>query len=196
MSQHQPDENYDEKIEKMVTMTVAGAKGIVPLAQVALPLAQIAKGNLAPPDVRDFARSLSRILQGERDPQVLNADLTPEFTDIIDQTLDQIEAPLPELDETRQELTFEQLVEKVAEACTGNLLLWQQLWQFTQELAADQRVPPEVRTLGTALHKILAGERQNHILADLSPQHHWAIEQLLDWLNDQAITPDSPHLPT
>lgn len=170
-------------------MTVAGAKGIVPLAQVALPLAQIARGNLAPPDVRDFARSLSRILQGERDPSVLNAGLTPEFTELIGQTLEQIEAPLPELDAPRQELTFEQLVEKVAEACTGNLLLWQMLWQMTQELTTDSRVPPEIRTLGSVLRKILAGERQSYILADLSPQHHWAIKQLLDWLNDQAITP-------
>ena len=61
-------EDHAEKIEKMVPMTVAAAKGIVPLGQVALPIAQIANGNLAPPEVRDFARALSRILQGEREP--------------------------------------------------------------------------------------------------------------------------------
>ena len=73
------DENYDEKIEKMVTLTVAAAKGIAPIGQVAMPLAQIAQSELAPPEARDLAKTLSRILQGERDPITLTEDLSPEF---------------------------------------------------------------------------------------------------------------------
>ena len=74
MLEHLPDDNHAEKIEKMVTMTVAAAKGIVPVGQVALPMAQIARGNLAPPEIRDFAQVLSRILKGERDPVRLVED--------------------------------------------------------------------------------------------------------------------------
>lgn len=191
MSEDHHDDNHNEKIEKMVMMTIAGAKGIVPMAQVALPLAQIAKSDLAPPEARNLAKSLSRILKGERDPIALVEELTAEFAEIIWDTLDQIEAPLPELDSgARQEVTFEQLIEKVAEACSGDMMLWQQLWQFTQELTTDNRVPPAIQALGTVLRKILAGERQKHILTDLSPEHRWAVEQLLDWLNARAVEPD------
>lgn len=184
---HDPDQ---EKIEKMVTMTVAAAKGIAPLGQVALPLAQIARSPLAPPEARDFAQALSRILQGERDPIALVEKLTPDYAEMIWETLAQIEAPLPELaEERRAPFTFEQLVEKVAEACSGEVMLWQQLWDFTGELAADERMSPQIRTLGSALRKILAGERQTHILETLSVEHRWAVEQLLAWLNEQAVAP-------
>ncbi len=184
-----PD-NDSEKIEKMVTMTVAAAKGIVPIGQVALPLAQIARSPLAPPEARDFARVLSRILQGERDPLALVQTLTPEYAEIVWETLEQIEAPLPDSDNAEREpLTFEQLIEKVAEACSGELMLWQQLWEFTGELSSDQRLAPSMRSLGTVLRKILAGERQKHVLTGLSPHHRWAVEQLLDWLNSQSPEP-------
>jgi hypothetical protein len=189
MDDHQ-DADQAEKIEKMVTLTVAGAKGIVPLGQVALPLAQIANGKLAPAEVRDFARTLSRILKGERDPITLVEALTPEFAELVWETLAQIEAPLPDIDvEYRKDVSFETLVEKVAEACTGEVMLWQQLWNFTEELSADERVPPDVRALGRVLKKILAGERQTHVLAELSPEHRWAVEQLLNWLNEQSTEP-------
>lgn len=186
----QVDDTYDEKIEKMVTMTVAAAKGIVPAAQVSLPLMQIAAGDLAPPEARQLARALVRIVGGERDPIALVEELSPEFAELVWETLEQIETPLPE--ETgleRAGFTFEALIEKVAEACTGEAMLWQQLWNFTGELAEDERVPADVRTLGVALRKILAGERQRHVLDDLSPRHRWAVEQLLAWLNQQAATP-------
>lgn len=184
---------HAEKIEKMVTMTVAAAKGIVPVGQIALPLAQIANGNLAPPEVCDFARALSRILQGERDPVRLVEALTPEFSEIIWDTLDQIDAPLPEDDEADLVgLSFEELVEKVAEACSGEVMLWQQLWRFTERLASDHNLPPEIQALGSVLRRILAGERQKYILDDLSPQHRWAIEQLLAWLAERAVDPSSP----
>jgi hypothetical protein len=188
MSEHHANDTYDEKIEKMVDMTIAAAKGIVPVAQVALPLAQIAQGDLAPPEARDFARSLSRILQGERDPVALVEDLTPEFAEIVWETLAQIEASLSiEEDEEREAISFEQLIEKVAEACSGEVALWQRLWDFTEALAEDERLAPDVRALGTVLRKILAGERQRHVLDDLSAEHRWAVAQLLDWLNEQAI---------
>ena len=185
------DDNYDEKIEKMVTMTVAAAKGLAPIGQVALPLAQIARSELAPPEARELAKSLSRLLRGERDPIALVADLTPEMAEVIWETLDQIEAPLPEPAETevRTEISFEELVEKVAGACTGEVLLWQQLWDFTEELADDDRLPPDVQALGRVLRQILAGERQKHVLEELSAEHRWAVEQLLDWLNEQAVEP-------
>ncbi len=190
MLEYPPDDNRVEKIEKMVTMTVAAAKGIVPVGQIALPIAQIAHGNLAPAEVRDFARVLARILKGERDPLKLVEELKPELAEIIWDTLDQIEAPLPEADQADLvALTFEQLVEKVAEACSGEVMLWQQLWHFTQELATDDSLPPEIQTLGSVLRKILAGERQKYILNELSPEHRWAIEQLLDWLMDRAVEP-------
>lgn len=191
MTEHLPDDTYAEKIEKMVTMTVAAAKGIVPVGQVALPLAQIANGNLAPSEVRDLARALSRILQGERDPAKLTHELTPELAQVLRDTLAQIEAPLPEADEAEPVgLTFEELVEKVAEACSGEVMLWQQLWTLTQRLADDSSLPPEIRQLGTVLRRILAGERQKFILDELAPQHRWAVEQLLDWLNGRAASPE------
>jgi hypothetical protein len=187
---HEPDDNYDEKIEKMVTMTIAAAKGIIPPVQVALPLAQIANSPLAPPEARDLARTLSRILKGERDPIALAQNLTPELAETIWEALDQIEAPLPELaEEVREGISFEQLIEKVAEACTGELMLWQQLWTLTGELAAGERLPLEIQALGRVLRKILAGERQKHILDELSSEHRWAVEQLLDWLNSQSVQP-------
>ena len=68
-------------------------------------------------------------------------------------------------------------------------MLWQQLWHFTQELATDDSLPSEIQTLGSVLRKILAGERQKYILNELSPEHRWAIEQLLDWLMDRAVEP-------
>ncbi|HEX9924700.1 MAG TPA: hypothetical protein VGD99_18735 [Anaerolineae bacterium] len=189
MDDHQ-DADYEEKIEKMITLTVAGAKGIVPLGQVALPLAQIANGKLAPAEVRDFARTLARILKGERDPITLVEALSSEFAELVWETLAQIEAPLLDIDvEYREDVSFEMLVEKVAEACTGEVMLWQQLWNFTEELSADERVPSDVRALGRVLKKILAGERQTHVLAELSPEHCWAVEQLLNWLNEQSTEP-------
>lgn len=190
MDEYQHDDAYHEKIEKMVAMTIAGAKGLVPLGQVLLPLAQIAKGHLAPSEARDLAQTLVRILKGERDPIDLATDLSPEMAEVVWEALAQIEAPLPELGpENRQELTFAELIEQVAAACTGELLLWQSLWRFTGELATDERVSPSIRTLGLVLRKILAGERQSYILADLSAEHRWAVEQLLTWLNEQAIDP-------
>jgi hypothetical protein len=192
MTEHLPDDSYTEKIEKMVTMTVAAAKGIVPVGQVALPIAQIANGNLAPPEVRDFARALSRVLQGERDPVKLAAKLTPELAAVLRDTLAQIDAPLPETDEAEPVgLTFEELVEKVAEACSGEVMLWQQLWTLTRQLAEDETLPSEIRRLGSVLRKILAGERQKFILDELAPEHRWAVEHLLDWLNERAITPEN-----
>jgi hypothetical protein len=187
---HRHDDTYDEKIEKMVSLTVAAAKGMAPMGQVALPLAQIASSELAPPEARDLARALTRILKGERDPIVLVEDLTPAQAEIIWETLEQIETPLPDPDESdREALSFEELIQKVAAACTGEVMLWQQLWDFTEELAADDRLSPEIRSLGGVLRRILAGERQKHVLDDLSDEHRWAVEQLLDWL--QAWAADS-----
>lgn len=179
-----------EKIEKMVTMTVAAAKGLVPLGQVMLPLAQIANSDLAPPEARRLAAALNRIVKGERDPLALAEGLTPAFAETLWEALAQIEAPLPEVDEAdRQPLTFEALIEKVAEACTGEVMLWQRLWNFTEELATDERLSPAMRSLGTVLRKILAGERQSYLLDELVEEHRWAVAQLLAWLNEQAATP-------
>ena len=187
----QDSDDY-EKIEKMVTMTVAAAKGIVPLGQVALPLRQIAGSPLAPPEAREFAEILSRILQGERDPIALVQNLTPDYAEIIWDTLEQIDAPLPDMDDQpREAISFEQLVEKVAEACTGEVLLWQQLWDFTGDLANDERLSAELQALGRVLRKILAGERQTHVLNELSAKHRWAVEELLNWLNEQSVAPDA-----
>ncbi len=179
-----------EKIEKMAALTVAAAKGIIPAGQATLPLLQIANSNLAPDDARALARALYRVIQGERDPISLAETLTPAYAEVLWEVLEQIEAPLPDTDDLpRQELSFEELVEKVAEACSGEVLLWQQLWNFTGRLAEDERVPSDVRALGLALRKILAGERQRHVLDDLSPRHRWAVAQLLDWLNQQSAAP-------
>ncbi len=190
---HLPDDEHSEKIDKLMALTVAGAKGIVPPGQVMLPLAQIAQGQLAPPEIRDLAQVLLRILRGERDPLELAESLTPELAEVVWETLDQIEAPLP--DEESLELvglTFEELIEKVAEACSGEVLLWQQLWQLTHQLATDEGLPPEIQALGRVLRKILAGERQKFILDELSPAQRWAVEHLLDWLTGRAAAPEMP----
>jgi hypothetical protein len=146
-------------------------------------LAQIARSELAPPDARALARVLTRVIHGERDPVALAAELSPAHAEILWETLDQIEVPLPaEAESARQAFSFEELIEKVAEACSGEVMLWQRLWDFTEELSTDERLPADVRALGTVLRKILAGERQKHVLAELSPTHRSAVEQLLDWL--------------
>jgi len=63
------DESTDEeRIEKLATMTVAAAKGIVPAGQVILPLMQIAGSPLAPPEVRSLCRVLLQIVRGDRNP--------------------------------------------------------------------------------------------------------------------------------
>jgi hypothetical protein len=186
----QEDGSYEEKIEKMTALTVSAVKGLVPAIQVALPLAQIANSPLAPPEGRELARALSRLLKGERDPIALVQDLSSELAEKVWEALEQIETPLPEGGEpVRAGLSFEQLIEKVAEACAGDLLLWQRLWTLTEELTTDQRLPPEIQRLGLVLRKILAGERQQHVLDELSAEHRWAVEQLLDWLNEQAVKP-------
>ena len=173
-----------EKIEKMVALTIAAARGLTPAAQTLLPLMQISGSDLAPPDARALARALTRVIHGERDPVALAADLSPAHTEILWETLAQIEAPLPAAAElSRQGLSFEELIEKVAEACSGEVMLWQRLWAFTEELSADERLPADVRALGIVLRRILAGERQKHVLAELSPAHRNAVTQLLDWLN-------------
>jgi hypothetical protein len=189
---HQPDDNYDEKIEKMLSLTVSAARGTIPVTQISIPLAQIAAGDLAPPEARELARTLSRILNGERDPIKLVETLPEEMAELVWEALDAIDAPQEEIDtEDREEISFEELVEKVAEACTGEVALWQRLWDFTEELTTDERVPHDIQTLGHALRKILAGERQIYLLDDLAPQHRWAVAQLLEWLNAQAVTPPS-----
>ncbi len=184
-------DNYDEKIEKMLALTVSAVRGTTPSTQIAMTLVQIAKGDLAPPEARELARTCSRILSGQRDPIALVENLPPDLTELVWEALDAIEAPPDEAegDGERQEISFEQLVEKVGEACTGNVTLWQQLWDFTEELTTDKRLAPDIQVLGTVLRKILAGERQKHVLVDLSPDHHWAVEELLDWLMAQAVNP-------
>jgi len=172
-----------EKIEKMVSLTIAAARGLTPVGQVLLPLAQIAGSDLAPPDARALARALARVINGERDPVALAEDLTPAYAEQLWEVLDQIEVPAPaEAEAARQGVSFEELIEKVAEACSGEVLLWQRLWDFTEELSTDERLPADMRALGTVLRKILAGERQKHVLAELSPAHRPAVAQLLDWL--------------
>ena len=100
-----PDDNYDEKIEKMVSLTVSAARGQIPNTQISIPLAQIAAGNLAPPEARELAKTLSRIVQGERDPIGLVETLTPELTEVVWEALDQIEAPAVEVsDDDREEI--------------------------------------------------------------------------------------------
>lgn len=189
MSEHHHDNNYDEKIEKMVSLSVSAARGEIPHSQISLPLAQIAAGELAPPEARALARALLRVVNGERDPIALVEDLPPELAEVVWEALDAIEAPASDEEEEREEITFEQLVEKVAQACTGEVMLWQRLWEFTDELGSDPRVPPDVQALGRVLRKILAGERQKYVLDELSPQHRWAVEQLLDWLVGQSAVP-------
>ena len=191
MNEHyHDDDNYYEKIEKMVALTVSAARDATPSAQIAITLAQIANGNLAPPAARNLARVCARILNGERDPIALVEDLSPELAELVWEALDEIEAPRPESDDDeREEITFEQLIEKVAQACTGEVTLWQQLWDFTEELMADERMSSDIQALGSILHRILAGERQKHILDELSTEHRWAVEQLLDWLMSQAVEP-------
>jgi hypothetical protein len=77
----------------------------------------------------------------------------------------------------------------VAEACSGEMMLWQQLWTLTEQLAAAENLPPEIRALGSVLRKILAGERQKFVLDELALEHRGAVAQLLEWLNERAVEP-------
>ena len=187
------DEDYEERVEKLVALTVGVAKGVIPAGQVSLLMYQIAHGSVAPPEIREFVRCLIQITKGERDPK-MGADLPPHLAAAVRQTLEQIAAPWPETDGDEVEtegLTLLELLERVGEACTGNLQLWQQLWAFTEQLETDPTTPPEIKTLAVVLRKILAGERQSHLLEDLPPDVAASVKLLLDRL--RQLSASAPH---
>ena len=171
---HQPEDNStdEERIEKLMALTVGAAKGIIPAGQVSLLLLQITNGTAAPPEIRAFTQVLLQLLKGERDPR-RGAHLPPALAEAVKETINQIEAPLPEAGADPGEaegLTLLELLERVGEACSGNVMLWQQLWDFTETLAAAPTTPPDIKNLALALRKILAGERQQHVVEGLPPE--------------------------
>ena len=191
-SQHsrpEPDHSSDEeRIEKLVAMTVAAAKEIIPPGQVMLPLLQIANSNLAPPEIKAFAGVLIQLLKGNHSPDQV-AGLPPHLRQAVADTVARINAPLPPDDHSgpqREGLSLPELLERVAQACAGNLLLWQQLWTFTEELEATPSTPPDIKTLAGVLRKILAGERQQHITAGLPPELAGPVNHLLNRLLDHS----------
>lgn len=180
------DASYEERVEKLVTMTVGAAKGIIPPGQISLLLLHIANGTAAPPEIRAFTRVLLRLIKGERDPDI-GSHLPAALAEAIKETIDRIEAPLPVEDEGEVEgLTLLELLERVGEACTGNVILWQQLWGFTETLETAPATPPDIQTLAVVLRKILAGERQKHIVEVLPPELAEPVSLLLDQLVQQS----------
>lgn len=187
--EHHPQEDdasYEERVEKLVTMTVGAAKGIIPPGQISLLLLQIANGTAAPPEIRAFTLVLLQLIKGERDPDI-GSHLPPGLAEATKEAIDRIEAPLPVEDEGEAEgLTLSELLERVGEACTGNVILWQQLWDFTETLETAPTTPPDIKTLAVVLRKILAGERQKHIVEVLPPQLAEPVSLLLDQLVQQS----------
>ena len=189
---HQDEEHsYQERVEKLAMMTVGVTKGIVPSGQITLLMHQIANGTVAPPEIRAFTQVLLQIIQGERNPDVGN-HLPEPLAQVVQETIAQIEAPLPEPepDQVQAEgLTLLELLERVGEACTGNAGLWQQLWNFTEQLESAPTTPPEIRELAVVLRKILAGERQQHVLDDLPADLAEPVAHLLEQLLAQSAVP-------
>lgn len=190
--QSEPNQSSDEeRIEKLVTMTVAAAKGIVPPGQVMLPLLQIANSKLAPPEIRTFAGVLIQLLKGNHAPD-LATGLPSHLRQAVSNAVARINAPLPPNDHSgpqREGVSLPELLERVGQACAGNLLLWQQLWAFTEELEAAPTTPPDIRTLAVALRKILAGERQPRVTAGLPPELARPVNHLLARLLNQSPPP-------
>jgi len=184
-------ESYEERVEKLVMLTVGVAKGIIPTGQMTLLLHQIAHGAVAPPEIREFAKVLIQITKGERDPAI-GAHLPSDLAEAIKDTIARVEAPLPDAgseDAAGEELTLLELLQRVGEACLGDIQLWQQLWDFSQTLQEQDTTPPEIKTLAEVIRKILAGERQQHITADLPPQLAEPVNLLLAQLLQHAVSP-------
>ncbi|MEM7032126.1 MAG: hypothetical protein AAF629_21420 [Chloroflexota bacterium] len=187
-------DSYQERIEKLSMLTVGVAKDIAPAGQITMLMHQIVHGTVAPPEIRDFTKVLLQVIEGERDPEI-GCHLPDELAQTVRDTIRQIEEPLPgETDEEmpREGLSLPELLTRVGEACTGNVMLWQQLWNFTEELEHSPTTPPEIQQLAIVLRKILAGERQAHITEELSPDIAVSVNQLLDHLRDISVTPPNP----
>jgi hypothetical protein len=180
--------SYEERVEKLVSLTVAAAKEIIPLNQIRLLLLQITNGDAAPSEIRAFTRVLLKVLRGERDAEI-GSHLPPDLAHSVKETIEQIEAPLPEIEAEVEGLTLEQLLERIAEACQGNIILWQQLWDFTEILEKAETTPPDIQLLAVVLRKILAGERQNHVTESLPTELAEPVRDLLNWLRRQASPP-------
>ncbi len=147
------EDSYAERVEKLMTMTVAVAKGFVPSGQVVLPLTQIAHGSLAPPEIKEYTKILLQIIKGERNPQI-GADLPPDLAQAVTETIRQIEAPIPEADNNvpkQEALTLTELLERIGEACLGDVSLWQDMWNFMDELENSPETPPDIKALALAL---------------------------------------------
>ena len=187
---HEDETSYEEKVEKLVGLTVAATKAIVPPGQVRMLLLQIANGTAAPSEIRDFASVLLKLLNGDRDRAMLTTDLPNDLALAIEGAIDRIEAPLPaDQPEEKEGLSLEQLLERVAEACQGNLIIWQQLWNFTEDLEKAETTPPEIRSLAVVLRKILAGERQAHVTDTLPAELASPVNDMLAWLRQQSTSP-------
>ena len=189
--QDDSDYSYEERVEKLVAMTVGVAKGIIPTGQITLLMLQIANGTVAPPEIRAFTRILLKIIKGERNPKI-GAHLPADLAKAVEKAIDQIEAPLPEPSAAEaevEELTLLKLLERIGEACTGNVMLWQQLWNFTETLKNAPTTPPDIKALGSVLQKILAGERQKQVTEALPTELAAPINELLDQLLRQSSIP-------
>jgi hypothetical protein len=189
---HDDEASYEEKVEKLVGLTVAAVKEIVPPGQVRMLLLQIANSTAAPPEIRNFTHVLLKLLSGDRDQASLIADLPDNLALAVEEAITRIEAPLPtDQAEEAEGLTFEALLERVAEACQGNMIIWQQLWNFTEDLEKAETTPPAIRNLAVVLRKILAGERQPHVTDTLPAELAAPVNDLLTWLRQQSASPPS-----
>lgn len=186
--QDDSDYSYEERVEKLVALTVGVAKGIIPAGQVSLLMLQIAQGSVAPAEIREFTLILLQIIKGEREPK-MGSHLPLNLAQAVEDVIEQIEAPLPEApseESEGEELTLLELLERVGEACTGNVVLWQQLWNFTETLENDPTTPSDIKVLAIVLRKILAGERQKHVLEPLPAELAEPVNELLDQLLQQS----------
>jgi hypothetical protein len=191
------EDSYEERVEKLVMLTVGVAKDILPAGQIGLLFYQIAHGTIAPPEIRSFVKVLIQITQGERDPDA-GAHLPSDLAQAVKETIERIEAP-PAVGEASvaepetEGLTLIELLERVGEACGGNVALWQQLWRFTEQLESEPTTPPNIKALALVLRKILAGERQSCITEDLPPELAGPVNVLLEALLKQAVSPLSSY---
>jgi len=144
------------------------------------------------PDWVTLVSCFRRILAGERDPEVLLADLDETDLLIVSDTLrvlgvDPRTLPMFPGDEPADDeggmVSLEDFFQMVTEACRPDAPpeMREQLMNATQGMARQADSPPELRELGRILTQILAGNRNPDLLT-LHPQLIGRVRQMLDEL--------------
>ncbi len=146
---------------------------------------------------RRFAQAARRILDGERDAEVLTENLGRETAYVVRVILSQLAGEAPpqtsEVSETSkvsqqpepEGIGLNDLLAMVAQACApgGPPGLGERLYNLTRTLSGDPNAPPEIRALGGVLNRVLSGERDPD-LSGLPPELGEAVRGMLGGIGD------------